>query len=108
MKGFVQFFLPTSFSNRQMMSSTKLLKIVLKKIMLVTSFESESVSNIVKLLAMAQNSKRNPSVTHVSKLNGLDKLIGRSLGESELLLGTPTQLSSSFYKCSLDKSLAAQ
>jgi hypothetical protein len=47
------------------------------------SFESECVSNTVKLLAMAQNGKRNPSVTHVSKLNGLDKLIGRSLGESE-------------------------
>jgi hypothetical protein len=51
--------------------------------MLVLSFESDCVSNIVKLLAMAQNGKRNPTVTHVSKLNGLDKLIGRSLGESE-------------------------
>jgi hypothetical protein len=43
----------------------------------------ERMSNMVKLLAMAQNIKNKTSVTHVLKLNGLDRLIGRSLGESE-------------------------
>jgi hypothetical protein len=65
------------------MSSNKLLKTVLMKIMVVQSFSKECISSMVKLLAMAQRIKRNTSVTHVSKLNGLDRLSGRSLGESE-------------------------
>jgi hypothetical protein len=38
---------------------------------------------MAKLLEMAQNIKKKTSANHVSKLHGLVRLTGRSLGESE-------------------------
>jgi hypothetical protein len=53
------------------------------KLMVARWFPAKHIPNMMKLLTMAQNMKKKISITHVSKVNGLDKLIGRSLGESE-------------------------
>jgi hypothetical protein len=83
MNDFAQCFLPSSFSNIHIISSNNPLKQVLMKLMVALWFPGEHIPNMMKLLTMAQNMKRKISITQVSKVNGLDKLIGRSLGESE-------------------------
>jgi hypothetical protein len=51
------------------------------KLILLQLFELKS--SILKLLTTAQSNKRQPNVNHVAQLNGIDRFIGRSVGESE-------------------------